>query len=92
MLQTKYGQLFFQSAKSCTIFYFEYIKYIFLLIAYQRPDSCLKVKLSSCLRRDMTIVRDFQGPRTRRDIGIARPRRDRGTQKRVSRHPALMQR
>ena len=43
-----------------------------LLIAYQRPDSCFKVKISSCLRRDMIIVRDFQGPR--RDIGIARPR------------------
>ena len=43
----------------------------------------------------MTIFRDFQGPRPRRDIGIARPRRDRDTQKRVSRprhvsrHPAL---
>ena len=33
----------------------------------------------------MTIFRDFQGPRQRRDIGIARPRRDRDTQKRVSR-------
>ena len=46
----------------------------------------------------MTIFRDFQGPRPRRGIGIARPRRD--TQKRVSRrvsrprhvsrHPALI--
>ena len=35
----------------------------------------------------MTIFQDFQGPR--RDIGMARPRRDRDTQKRVSRHPAL---
>ena len=44
----------------------------------------------------MTIFRDFQGPRPKRDIGIARPRRDRDTQKRVlrprhvSRHPALV--
>ena len=28
----------------------------------------------SCLDRDMTIFRDFQGPRPRRGIGIARPR------------------
>ena len=43
--------------------------------------------------RDMTIFRDFQGPRPRRDIGRARRRRDRDTQKRVSRrvsrHPVL---
>ena len=38
----------------------------------------------------MTIFRDFQGPRPRRDIVMAKPRRDRDTQKRVSRHPALM--
>ena len=44
----------------------------------------------------MTIFRDFQGSRPRRDIGIARPRRDRDTQKRVSRprhvsrNPALL--
>ena len=43
----------------------------------------------------MTIFRDFQGPRPRRGVGIARPRRDRDTQKRVSKprhvskHPAL---
>ena len=38
----------------------------------------------------MTTFRDFQGPKPRRDIGMARPRRDRDTQKRVSRHPALV--
>ena len=77
--------MFLQSAKSRTSFYLEYIGYVPLLNTYQRPESCFKAKISSCLDRDMTIFRDFEGPRPKRDIGIARPRRDRDTQKRVSR-------
>ena len=59
-----------------------------MLLPYQRPECCFKSKIFSCLDRDMTIFRDFQGPRPRRDIGIARPRRDRDeteTLKNVSR-------
>ena len=90
--------MFLQSAKSRTSFYFEYIGYVPLLIPYQRPDSCFKAKISSRIDQDMTIFRDFHGPRprSRRYIGIARSRRDRDTQKRVSRprhvsrHPALV--
>ena len=51
-----------------------------LLLTYQRPESCFKAKISSCLDRDMTIFRGFQSPR--RDISIARLRHD-------LRHPAL---
>ena len=39
-----------------------------LLLPYQRPECCFKSKIFSCLDRDMTIFRDFQGPRPRRDI------------------------
>ena len=39
---------------------------------YQRPESGFKANISSCRDRDMTIFQDFQGPRPRRDIGIAR--------------------
>ena len=74
MVKTKCGQLFLQSAKSRTMFYFEYIGSVPLLLPYQRPECCFKSKLFSCLDRDTTIFVDFQGPRPRRDIGIARPR------------------
>ena len=66
--------MFLQSAKSRASFYFEYIGYVPLLIPCQRPESCFKAKISSCLDRDMTIFRDFEGPRPRRDIGIAKTR------------------
>ena len=87
--------MFLQSAKSRTMFYFEYIGYVPFLLPYQRPECCFKSKTFSCLDRNITIFRDFQEPRPRRDFRIARPRRDRDTQKRVSRprhvsrHPAL---
>ena len=89
--------MFLQSAKSCTIFYVEYIGYVGfpLLTPYQGPECCFKAKIFSCLDRNMTIFPDFQGTRPRRDIGITRPRRDQDTQTRVtrprhvSRHPAL---
>ena len=70
----KMWPIVFLKCKIMHYFYFEYIKYVLLLIAYQRPDSCFKVKISSCLRRDLIIVRDFQGPKPGRDIDIARPR------------------
>ena len=66
--------MFLQSAKSRTMFYFEYIGSVSLLLPYQRPECCFKSKIFSCLDRDMTIFRDFHGPRPRRDIGMARPR------------------
>ena len=66
--------MFLQSAKSRTSFYLEYIGYVPLLNPYQRPECCFKAKISSCLDRDMTIFRDFEGPRPRQDVGIARPR------------------
>ena len=66
--------MFLQIAKSRTTFYFEYIGLVTLLLPYQRPECCFKSKFFSCLDRDMNIFRDFQGPRPRRDIGMARPR------------------
>ena len=66
--------MFLQSAKSHTMSYFEYIEKVPLLLPYQRPECCFKSKNFSCLDRDMTIFRDFEGPRPTRDIGIARPR------------------